>query len=255
MSSQPFVCTFHDDSVIRSAEFASAADMFAHYDYDNMKTLVARADLGSLSWLPRSLRELTLDCSDREVAVSLPELPTGLLALEVRNAGLTACPVLPPSLTSLVLRNLPLSDMPPLPLTLKTLEVSHLPIVEMTALPDTLTSVRCYGTEIREFPAVERGVEELCVCDNPRLARIPSLHHVIGLRILWCRGNALTELPALPNTLQCLDCRDNQISAVPISLFNCMRMRRFLYSGNATEDLGMTDSQKLFVERMCCRCD
>lgn len=250
-----FTCTFHDDSVIRSAEFDTAAAMFAHYDYENMKTLVARADLGSLSWLPTSLRELTLDCSDREVPVSLPSLPEGLRALAVRDAGLTACPTLPASLTSLVLRNLPLTDMPLLPLTLETLEVAQVPVTGMSALPDTLTSIHCHGTQIREFPAVSRGVEELCVCDNPRLVRIPSLQHALGLRVLWCRGNALTEIPAPPTTLQCLDCRDNQIATVPISLFNCMSMRRFLYSGNATEDLGMTDSQKLFVERMCCRCD
>ena len=50
-------------------------------------------------------------------------------------------------------------------------------------------------------------------CASNELTELPAIPST--LQILYCQNNQLTALPALPSTLQRLDCENNQLTVLP----------------------------------------
>jgi Leucine-rich repeat (LRR) protein len=57
-------------------------------------------------------------------------------------------------------------------------------------------------------------VTTLNVCQS-NISSLAGLEYFEGLTVLYCFGNSLSSLPALPSTLKTLNCHSNQIASLP----------------------------------------
>ena len=204
--------------------------------------------LTSLPTLPDALTYY-LHCYNTQLT-SLPALPAALTRLSCGNNQLTSLPALPDALIYLYCRNNSLTNI-----TLNSNARYEYIDVRNNYLPGTTSITGFTGTwdtgdnflftpqrtaqaditaaftdanfraEVRtalgkaaDAPIYDTdnfaAVTELNV-SNKNIASLAGLEYFTALTQLYCYGNSLTSLPALPATLTLLDCGENRLTSLP----------------------------------------
>ncbi|SUA88602.1 NEL-type E3 ubiquitin ligase domain-containing protein [Pandoraea pulmonicola] len=104
---------------------------------------------------------------------SLPDLPAGLTALDVRGNRLMHLPKLPESLVKLLAAHNSLEHLPELPRGLTELYLRNNRLFELPALPAGLEGLVAYGNQLTELPTLPVSLRMLNVSSN-RLTHLPS---------------------------------------------------------------------------------
>lgn len=167
--------------------------------------------LSALPQLPPGL--ILLNC-DGNPLTTLSNLPNGLLQLDCDSTLLTSLPTLPNSLLFLDCNENQLSALPSsLPPNLISLKCYGNNLTNLPALPASLQQLWCLDNQLTSLPALPASLVQL-VCDHNQLNFLPTLP--AGLQEISCWYNNLSQLPTLPSSLQKLFCNYNPISCLPL---------------------------------------
>jgi len=194
---------------VRSLSVYEGAQNLAGLEhFTNLTSLYCSGNpLTQLPALPSSLE--TLYCSGNQLA-QLPALPSNLETLNCNNNQLAQLPTLPSSLKFLYCNLNRLTQLPTLPSGLRILSIANME--ENKSGTDIVSDPENYNA-ITSFPALPSNLESL-ICGNvPSLsvpAALPS-----SLNYLDCRYNQWTALPALPSGLRDLNCSYNSLTTLP----------------------------------------
>lgn len=129
--------------------------------------------LTSLPDLPAGIVRLNINSNRLTV---LPALPVSLHILQCEENLLTTLPDLPPNLDSLFCaRNRRMTVLPTLPNTLSLLSCSYCSLTELPALPPTLLRLDCDGNQLTALPDLLPPSIDMLICSHNRLTVVPLL--------------------------------------------------------------------------------
>ena len=190
---------------------------------------LANCQLQTLPQLPSTLITLTVR---QNQLTGLPRLPSNLLKLDATANKLQRLQGLPATLQTLAaggnqlttLRHLPrglitldlssnqFNRLPDLPATLRYLNVSNNLPMDLHGLPPKLCELEICHMRLLSLPTLPSGLTKLWARDN-NLIELCALPS--GLTHLNVSGNRLYTLPALPTTMSHLIARSNRIRQLP----------------------------------------
>lgn len=155
------------------------------------------AKVTSLTGITLSSTLTSLSCEGNRYLRSLPELPTGLVNLDLPLNGLTSLPKLDmlTDLKFLYCNDNKLSELPCLT-SLKNLRLLHCEYNSLTSLIDFPASLKVLG------------------CSNNKLSRLAIGKELNRLHTVICHHNNLFSIEELPASIVTLDVSDNYINHV-----------------------------------------
>jgi Leucine-rich repeat (LRR) protein len=180
--------------------------------FKNLKSFAAKWNqIQSLPELPYGL--ISLDLHSNNVTNVAHPLPTSLRTVTITSNNINTLPVLPDSLTELNCSYNSLSNLNTLPANLTQLNCSFNQLSALSNMPVSLIYLNCSNNPISSLSSLPPNLEIL-YCKQIQVAALPSLPN--SLKELTCSNNNLLSLPALQSAqLESLDCSFNQLNSLP----------------------------------------
>lgn len=171
----------------------------------------------------------TFICMNNSVS-NIPYLPQpNIIQYKVANNNLTSIPNLPSTVINLDIRQNDLTSIPALPPGLQEYLGGDNPNLPLPSFPTTITMLDISNNNLSSFPALWPGITNLSIGGNPA-ATVPAMPP--NLEVLTINNQGLTQLPPLPNTITNLEAQFNDFTVVNsfppnvewLNLTNCSQL-------------------------------